>query len=144
MDTLTAPPTTERVADAPPAKVTVAELLGVKVGDIFYNSWGYDQTNIDFYKVTRITRTKVELLAIGARCEGSSGHYNALVPDPTTVRTWDVIIASNRDNPGGVRKLCALRAGYRGEPTAVLRSGEHWATRWSGRLMYETDSMFGH
>ena len=23
----------------------------VKVGDIYYTSWGYDQTNIDFYEV---------------------------------------------------------------------------------------------
>jgi hypothetical protein len=27
----------------------------VKVGDIFVNSWGYDQTNIDAYQVTRLT-----------------------------------------------------------------------------------------
>ena len=25
----------------------------IKVGDIFVDSWGYDQTNIDFYKVTK-------------------------------------------------------------------------------------------
>jgi len=29
----------------------------VKVGDIFYNSWGYDQTNIDWYQVTALTKT---------------------------------------------------------------------------------------
>tara|TARA_B110000908_G_C10183114_1_gene416685 strand:+ start:757 stop:1215 length:459 start_codon:yes stop_codon:yes gene_type:complete len=27
---------------------------GVKVGDIFRTSWGYDQTNIDFYEVTKL------------------------------------------------------------------------------------------
>lgn len=29
----------------------------LKVGDIFYSSWGYDQTNIDFYKVLEITKS---------------------------------------------------------------------------------------
>lgn len=29
----------------------------VKVGDIFYNSWGYDQTNIDWYQVVALTKT---------------------------------------------------------------------------------------
>ena len=29
----------------------------VKVGDIFYNSWGYDQTNIDYYEVVRVTKS---------------------------------------------------------------------------------------
>jgi len=27
----------------------------LKVGDIVYNSWGYDQTNIDFYQVVRVS-----------------------------------------------------------------------------------------
>jgi hypothetical protein len=26
-----------------------------KVGDIFRNSWGYDQTNVDYYQVVRVT-----------------------------------------------------------------------------------------
>ena len=29
--------------------------MSVKVGDIFYDSWGYDQTNIDFVKVIRVS-----------------------------------------------------------------------------------------
>ena len=29
----------------------------VKVGDIFYNSWGYDQTNIDWYQVVSLTKS---------------------------------------------------------------------------------------
>ena len=27
---------------------------GVKVGDLFYSSWGYDQTNIDFFQVVAL------------------------------------------------------------------------------------------
>ncbi len=35
---------------------------GVKIGDIFVNSWGYEQTNIDFYQVTALRgTTMVEL-----------------------------------------------------------------------------------
>lgn len=29
----------------------------IKVGDIFYESWGYDQTNIDFIQVVTISPT---------------------------------------------------------------------------------------
>lgn len=29
-------------------------VTGVKTGDIFYTSWGYEQTNVDFYQVTEI------------------------------------------------------------------------------------------
>jgi len=31
----------------------------VKVGDIFYASWGYEQTNVQFYKVVRATEKTV-------------------------------------------------------------------------------------
>lgn len=33
--------------------------LGINVGDIFYHSWGYEQTNIDFYEVIRIVGKRV-------------------------------------------------------------------------------------
>jgi hypothetical protein len=28
---------------------------GIKAGDIFYSSWGYDQTNVDYYQVIGVT-----------------------------------------------------------------------------------------
>ena len=37
-----------------------------KPGDIIYNSWGYDQTNIDFYQVTRCTKSSVFIRPIKA------------------------------------------------------------------------------
>ncbi|HGU7253679.1 hypothetical protein QBD27_14030 [Legionella pneumophila] len=38
----------------------------LKEGSILYASWGYDQTNIDFYEVTKlIGRTTLELRELG-------------------------------------------------------------------------------
>ena len=31
----------------------------VKVGDIFRNSWGYEQTTVDFYQVVRVSAKSV-------------------------------------------------------------------------------------
>lgn len=45
----------------------------IKIGDIFYNSWGYDQTNIDFYQVVKTTDKTVTLRQI----KGVSNDYNA-------------------------------------------------------------------
>ncbi len=42
------------------APVTVAP----KVGDILSSSWGYDQTNVDFYKVLRFTGKSVVIQRI--------------------------------------------------------------------------------
>lgn len=58
----------------------------LKVGDILKNSWGYDQTNIDYYEVTRvISPHTVEIREIGqdrketgfmqGRCVPQSGAF---------------------------------------------------------------------
>ena len=43
-----------------------------KVGDIGVNSWGYDQTNIDYYQVTKTTKSSIWIRPIGyASMEGN-------------------------------------------------------------------------
>ena len=44
-----------------------------KPGDIIYNSWGYDQTNVDFYQVTRCTKSSVFIRPIKAEYASSAG-----------------------------------------------------------------------
>jgi len=44
-----------------------------KPGDILYNSWGYDQTNIDFYQVTRCTKASVFIRQIKGEFASSAG-----------------------------------------------------------------------
>lgn len=39
--------------------------LLLEIGDILYASWGYDQTNIDFYQVTATTKKTVTFRKIG-------------------------------------------------------------------------------
>jgi hypothetical protein len=57
----------------------------LKVGDILVSSWGYDQTNIDFYQVTRVVGPmSVEIRAIGSKSLGEDGFMTAkcvAVPD---------------------------------------------------------------
>lgn len=35
-----------------------------KVGDILYSSWGYDQTNVDFYQIVEVMAKSIELRKI--------------------------------------------------------------------------------
>ena len=45
-----------------------------KVGDILHHSWGYDQTNCDFYQVVEVKKASVVLKKIaGERVPGSEG-----------------------------------------------------------------------
>ena len=54
----------------------------VKIGDIFYDSWGYDQTNIDFYQVVGLRgKSSVELRAIHSLHEPDGYMSEKVRPD---------------------------------------------------------------
>lgn len=55
----------------------------VKVGDVFYCSWGYEQTNIDYYKVIdKIGKGSVKIAPVENKIvhEQSSKTTDAVVP----------------------------------------------------------------
>ena len=53
------------------------------VGDILHHSWGYDQTNCDFYQVVEVKSVSVVLRKIGANAvPGSEGFMSeSLMPE---------------------------------------------------------------
>jgi hypothetical protein len=57
---------------------------GAQVGQFLSTSWGYDQTNVDFYQITKlIGRTMVELVkvpAIAAGGEGGAAMSDKVIP----------------------------------------------------------------
>lgn len=52
----------------------------VKVGDVFVESWGYDQTNVDFYQVIKTMPKSVAIRAIHGKLVGD-GHSTRVVAD---------------------------------------------------------------
>lgn len=52
----------------------------VKVGDIFRCSWGYDQTNVDFYQCTKVIGAFVEIREIGQMSEETMSMQGECVP----------------------------------------------------------------
>ena len=58
---------------------------GLQVGDVLRASWGYDQTNIDYYQITaRIGAQTVEYRPIGRISEGVMTGYCVPSPDAFT------------------------------------------------------------
>ena len=53
------------------------------VGDILVSSWGYDQTNIDYYQVVRVTRATVTVRPIAAAAHSlDNGWTGTVAPLP--------------------------------------------------------------
>ena len=61
----------------------------VSIGDIFHTSWGYDQTNIEFFKVVEISPSgkTCQVIQIGSKTvPGSEGFMSdSVIPDPKTI-----------------------------------------------------------
>lgn len=68
--------TDSRVTAAKVARVKPAQVnkYGVKVGDIFHLSWGYDQTNNDFFQVVALVgKESVRVREIEPKIKSASG-----------------------------------------------------------------------
>ena len=77
-------------------------IQALKPGVILYDSWGYEQTNVDFYKVLSIKGNKVTIQEIGHKQDGeSTGSMSCYVlPDETSLIGEPLIkiVASDRIN----------------------------------------------
>ena len=52
-----------------------AEAEKIQAGTILYSSWGYEQTNIDFFKVLSRKNNTVTMQKIGSKVESYNDHY---------------------------------------------------------------------
>lgn len=70
------------------------------VGDLFYTSWGYDQTNIDFYQITAVKGKMVEATPIAGQSaydQPMAGHTRP-VPNKFTGDTQRYLVRFNADD----------------------------------------------
>ena len=101
-----------------------AKCADIEVGDIYYTSWGYDQTNVDFYMVTGRTAKTVKYVAMGKGLDHNDGAAcDMVVPDKCR-------IGKNE---------------YTAKITAWgFKAHGHAATKYEGKPVYETAAGWGH
>lgn len=106
----------------------MAEREQVKVGDYFYTSWGYDQTQVDFYEVVGFSPSgkSIRLCPIGKRDVATADNMHAAMVPDNIRRVGDNITVRRRD-----------------WTTSVLINGHH-ASLWDGKPKYQTGHGYGH
>lgn len=96
-----------------------------KVGDMLHYSWGYDQTNAEFYQVVSVTRKTATIRQIGSRRVEATSHDSE-----TVVAVKDAFLEGDRYKP--------MRKVVNGDALAM----DHGcATIWCGTPMH---SSWGH
>lgn len=106
----------------------------IKVGDIYYRSWGYDQTNIDYYEVVKVSGRAVWFQEIGQFVD------NAYISEDVT--------KPNRTKLIGEPFKKIVQYWYNDKTGQV---SEHFKLnsysnlyKWDGSLLYQTNAYYGH
>jgi hypothetical protein len=114
---------------------------GIKVGDYFVSSWGYDQTNIDFYRVLGVTAQSVRVQKWTSRQVGSQGIDNLVVPGDVPHEGW---VWEGNDSVRKPAKIKTKRVrAYGNRPVFSVNTYAN-AYLWARTPVAETDPRWGH
>jgi len=64
--------------------MSTVEQAGIEVGTILYTSWGYDQTNVEFFEVIATTKAMVVLQKIGTNYSSTGDMTGTVTPNRTS------------------------------------------------------------
>ena len=98
---------------------------GLQKDDILASSWGYDQTNVDFYQVVEVLDKAVRIRPIEQKVVSSSPGSDSVVPVPNH---FSGAIMLKKVSPGDSVKIESYA----------------YASKWSGRPLHQTAAGFGH
>jgi hypothetical protein len=109
-----------------------AKPIGLVVGDVLRSSWGYDQTNIDYYQVTAVVGAQmVEIREIAQQREETHWQTGVCVPapgqftgEPMRKRVSDY---GNRDSV----RIASYASAYKVEAKAIGGMKLYSASNWS-------------
>lgn len=105
----------------------------IKIGDIFVSTWGYDQTNVDFYQVIARTAKMVTVRRIAASRKEAHCMGNYVMPIKDAFLDDD----SNYSRVYGGPKKYKIQVAYDGKPMLRIKSYAI-AKPWDGTKQTET------
>jgi len=113
----------------------------LEIGDILYESWGYDQTNVNYYQVVACKgKCMVQVRPISSRSVDNS-HVS---PCPDSFKTWDVLLSKHSANTKEEQEGAIGWRRATGDQI-TLSSGHNWANKCGpDSCHYETPFGMGH
>jgi len=119
--------------------------IELKKGDVFYTSWGYDQTNYDYIVIESISPTGKTAMCrmIGYDYLGVSGQTNVQRPNPTKKYNKPFRMQIRENVYDGKTKYTLVGSYYFSGESDSMRK-DSFSKFEKGKKFYETDSQFGH
>lgn len=114
---------------------------GYKVGDILYSSWGYEQTNLDFFQVVAVTEKSIRIKEVVMDVKEEEYMSHGMAKDvsykPETAR---IVTNSHwiKDNEkGDIRKIKVYE--YNGNKNYYVRLSNYASLcRYNGEKLYNS------
>lgn len=112
--------------------------LGIKVGDIFYMSWGYEQTNVDFFQVVALkgkTQVVIKEVHLTSKKEeyAVSGMSRDVAYNTTDTKIIENSVFVKDQDKGMIKKVC----GNKENPYLNMTSYAN-AYKYEGQKLYES------
>ena len=106
---------------------------GVKVGDVFRSSWGYDQTNVDYYQVVAVGNKTATFCKIAQLSESDGFLQGNCVPATNQFigKPFKKLIQKSSTESSAYIKIYSFANAYKIEPVAVISNkpiyeSSHW------------------
>ena len=115
----------------------------MKVGDILYCSVGYDQTNVDFFKVSEVIgKRKIKIVGLGTSAE-SDGIHDKATPHEGGGNHWTrKQYYCEIDKKWKTKNVELVK--FANSDNSVKISSFAWARLWDGQPKYQTNAYMGH
>ena len=115
----------------------------LKVGDILYCSWGYDQTNVDFFKVSEVIgKRKIKIVGLGTSAK-SDGIHDKATPHEEGGNHWTrKQYYCEIDKKWKTKNVELVK--FANSDNSVKISSFAWARLWDGQPKYQTNAYMGH
>ena len=112
---------------------------GYKVGDILYISWGYEQTNLDFFQVVAATEKTVRIVEVSMKMKNEkaySGMSRMVSFDTTTAKPVERSYEIKDQVKGDIKKISTYEC--KGETYYQIRLKHANLYKYNGEELYES------
>jgi hypothetical protein len=123
----------ERKAERKAKAAEASANHGVKIGDVFRSSWGYDQTNVDYYQVVAVGNKTATFCKIAQLSESDGFLQGNCVPATNQFigKPFKKLIQKSSTESSAYIKIYSFANAYKIEPVAVvcnkpIYESSHW------------------
>lgn len=131
-------------------KYATPQEAGVKVGDYFYGSWGYDQTNVNYFRVVGLTAKCVKIQEVTSTTVDDNGPITHVAPTPNVkvgswVRKPEGWSEFDPTAPAPIQTK-RIQVWPNGDGLRVRLAWKSYADlyKWDGTPKYQTGAGWGH